>query len=236
MPEYKDEIKKLVSLQDVDSRIYEITTEKDTLPAKIKQIKNELESKKQSLNAAEDKYKKVQVAKNEAENSLSSAETKIKKHEGELALIKTNKEYTAMIEQIAGLKADVSKIEEKILTLFDDIESALKQVNVEKALFQNEQKSSDQVISEITAREKELDKQLSALTAERDQLKAGIDRQFLARYEQILKSRGKCALSRIKEDMCSECNLQLRPQLINEVKLKLRVVTCDNCSRMLYEE
>ncbi|MBF0215678.1 MAG: hypothetical protein HQL30_01655 [Candidatus Omnitrophica bacterium] len=236
MSEYKEEIKKLVSLQDVDSRIFEIMTEKETLPAKIKKIKADLETKKQALNAAEDKYKKVQVAKNEAENSLLSAETKIKKHEGELALIKTNKEYSAMIEQIAGLKADVSKIEEKILTLFDDIESALKLVNSEKSLFQNEQKSSEQVISGITSREKELDTQLSAMNADRDRLKAGIDRQFLARYEQILKSRGKCALSRILEDMCSECNLQLRPQLINEVKLKLRVVTCDNCSRMLYEE
>ena len=54
------------------------------------------------------------------------------------------------------------------------------------------------------------------------------------KYELMLKSRGKSALSPLLGKTCGECHLSLRPQLINEVKLQKDIACCEYCSRILY--
>ena len=64
----------------------------------------------------------------------------------------------------------------------------------------------------------------------------GIDADVLATYEKIRKNRGKAALAKITGNICGECHLHLRPQIISETTMRKRLVLCENCTRILYIE
>ncbi len=232
----KVEIKKLIKIQEVDSEIFDLQIEKETFPGKRQQLDNSLEEKNSGMKNAEEKLKGLQVLKNEKENDLQAAEEKIEKHEAELAQIKTNKEYKAMLEQIDGLKADVSLIMEKVIGLFDEIESAQSDLSEEKRLFDEERKKAEKEKGEIDSEEKKVDARLDELKGKRVDLVRDTHQKTLERYERILKNRGRCALSMVNGGFCEKCHMRLRPQVINEAKLMKALVICENCSRILYTE
>jgi len=81
-----------------------------------------------------------------------------------------------------------------------------------------------------------LDDRLKELEGGRVKLTEPVDGVLLKRYEKVLENRGKTALSLISGECCSECNMKLRPQIINEAHLNADIVICENCQRILYTE
>lgn len=232
----KGQLKSLISLQEIDSEIYDLQIEKETFPGKVREMDSVLEQKMAGMKSAEDELKKLQVAKNEKENDLASNEEKIKKHDTELTQIKTNKEYKAMLDQIGSLKADVSLLEEKIIGLLDEIAAAQSKWEEEKKLFEEEEKKDKKEKEEIKSREREIDAHLDKLKGKKKELTKAVDGELLATYEKILENRGRHALAKVNGEFCDECNMRLRPQIINDAKLQKGLVICENCSRILYTE
>ncbi len=233
---YKEQLPKLIGLRGIDAEIFDLRSKKESFPVRIKELEDSVSSKKGSLGQAEDEYKRLQVSKNEKENEMQAKEEKIKKHEADLYQLKNNVEYKVKQDEIASVKADVSLIEDEIIRLFDEIEAAKGRVEKEKAVFEEEKKKIEREKQEIKAEEQELDKRLGELTAKRAEYTNDVTPELLAEYERILEKRGRVALARIAGEFCGECNMQLRPQVINDVKLRNNPVFCENCARMLYEE
>ena len=77
---------------------------------------------------------------------------------------------------------------------------------------------------------------LGELDAKRAGFIQDIDKGILSKYEKILENRGGTALGRVNGEFCGACHMTLRPQVINEAKLKKNPVFCENCARILYEK
>ena len=233
---YKEQIERLITLQQTDSEIFDLQSRKDEIPVRLKEMDDSLNDKKGGMEQAEEEYKRLQVAKNEKETEMQAKEEKIKKHEGELYQIKNNKEYKALQDEIDSIKADVSLIEEDIIRYFDDIEAAQKKLDEEKKIFEDEKNAVEKEKQLIKAEEQELTKQLGDLKAKREECTKSIDPELLSRYTRILEKWGRVALAKIEGEFCSECNMQLRPQIINEIRQCKEPVFCENCARILYEK
>jgi predicted nucleic acid-binding Zn-ribbon protein len=239
MPEemnYKEQLDKLIDLQKIDSEIYGLRLKKDSFPVRIEELNNSLQEKTGNMDNAEKELKDLQVAHSGKETDMAAGEEKIKKLEGDLYQIKTNKEYKAIEQEIESLKADVSLLEEDIINLLDKIEAAKVKHEEEKKLFEEEKQKTGREQESIKAEEKEVDARLNELDGKRKESSRGIDAGILARYEKVLENRGEKALSKVSGESCSECNMTLRPQAINEAKIKKSPVFCENCSRILYAE
>lgn len=233
---YKEEIKKLIDLQEMDAEIYDLRSQLEVFPTRIKEMDDSLETKKGGMEAADEALKMLQVSKNEKEMDMQDKEEKIKKHESELYLIKNNKEYTALKHEIDSIKADVSLVEEDIITLFDEIEAAQSRCAEEKKIFEEETQQVEKEKQVIKGEEKQLTERVNSLASQRAEVVSAIDPALLGRYEAILESRGRIALTKVTDEFCGGCNMHLRPQIINEATLKKNIVVCENCSRILYAE
>ena len=55
-------------------------------------------------------------------------------------------------------------------------------------------------------------------------------------YERIVEKKHGLALVKVEGEVCPACQMQLRPQVVNEIKMKEAIIVCDNCSRILYSE
>jgi len=232
----KEQLHQLIALQTVDSEIYDLETQKKAFPEKIKMMDALLEEKTVGLKNAEDALKKLLVLKNEKENDMRSKEEKIAKYQTDLYQIKNNKEYKALQQEIESIKADVSLLEETLIQLFDDIEVANIKMKDEKKLFEDEKGRIDLEKNVIHKQESEIDGKLKELESRMIASQNLVDESLLKMYKKILEHRGRAALSRINGEFCGECNMHLRPQVINCIQLHKEIIRCENCARILYAD
>jgi len=229
----KSQISNLISLQKLDSEIFSLKAEKESKPGELKAIETAFEEKKQSVAALEKKILDFQKQRKDKELELASKEEGIKKLQTQLYSLKTNKEYQAMLQQIADAKADGSVIEDKILHFFDDAEKVSKEIEQEKIRLKEEEKVSGEQKKKIEERIKVIDDRLAQLEGQRTQVVPQVDPKIFAQYERILKNRDGLAIVPVKNDSCSGCNMHTPPQVINLIKMYDRLITCEVCNRIL---
>ena len=223
-----------IKLQDIDLQIYRLKAEAEEKPKNIAFLKDSLESKKADIKQAEDKLKALQLKHKEKEVDLGSKENEIKKLEGQLYQIKTNKEYTAMINEIESRKADNSLLEEEIINLMDSVDQAKSALEDEKEKFSQESKKIEEQIKEVEKDISDIKCRISEFNKKRQELLPYLDSKLLIEYERILSGRNGQALAQVINDACGGCYMHQPPQVINEIRMKQSIMRCENCQRMLY--
>ena len=230
----KTQITGLVRLQELDSEIYALNNEKDSKPIEIKAIEDAFEAKKQNLLLLEKNSLEVQKQRKEKELELASNAEAVKKLQGQLYSLKTNKEFQTMLQQIADAKADGSLIEEKILISFEESDKIKAQIDQENLNLKQEEKVFLESKEKVQLRVKEIDQRLSQLQAQRQQITPAIDPKMLSEYERILSSRGGLAIVTVVDNSCGGCHMLVPPQVINMIKMYDHIVTCEVCNRIFY--
>jgi len=226
----------LVKLQELDSEIYVLNNEKAAKPQEIKALETSFESKKQGLVELEKKSLELQKQRKEKELELGVNAEAVKKLQGQLYSLKTNKEFQTMQQQIADTKADGSVIEEKILISFEESDKIKVQIDYEKQKLKEEERIFSEHKKKIEIRVKEIEDRLSQLEAQRKQLIPDIAPKMLLEYERILHSRNGLAIATVKDNSCGGCHMLLPPQVINLIKMYEHIITCEMCNRILYIE
>jgi predicted nucleic acid-binding Zn-ribbon protein len=156
--------------------------------------------------------------------------------------VKTNKEYTALKEEIEKAKGENGKQEEKLLQVMikeDELKGAAGRRATEAAALEAESRKVEaEVKAELdacAAEKKDLGEKRAARTGE-------MGANLVRRYDRIREARGGSPLARIvpapagDEVVCSECHITIRPQIIVEVHKQEELVSCESCGRILYIE
>lgn len=232
----KEEIQKLTKLQAFDKQIYDLKQKLEEFPIFLESIKKELELKKNNMRLAEESLKKAQLKQKEKEGELATKEADILKHQNQLFQLKTNKEYNTKLQEISGVKADKSKLEEEILLIFDEIDAAKKAIESEKNIFSQEEQKANQEKKKIEEELKVFEAQVKDLEAKRTQEASQVDPKILTNYERILKNKDGIAMVSVKDFACQGCYMNVTPQTVNEIKMYQKIVTCEMCARILYVE
>lgn len=231
----KDELKKLVELQDIDSHIYSLRQEKDhTKPAELQAIKDAFEEKKSRLQVYEQELQQVQLRKKEKELDLASKEEGVRKAQGQLYQLKTNKEYHAKLSEIESIKADASLAEEEILKAMEEIEQAQERLNEAKGVLSAQEKEFKEAEAQVNSQTKEIEGKIAQYETKRKVIVEGVDPQILTQYEHLLKVRYGKAIAPVINENCGACHMRLTAQTINEIKMYAEFKTCGNCVRILY--
>lgn len=238
MPELsvKDQVKKLAELQKIDTQIYNLKMELTEKPLIIETLQKEFENSKIKLNKLEEKLKAVQLSRKEQELELKSKEDEIAKANTQLFQVKTNREYTAKMSEIENMRADKSRMEEKILLSFDESDALTAEIAKEKAKVAEEEKIFLAQKKQNHEDIKLMEDRIKVLESQRRQQLPGLDPDYLNRYERILAHKQGLAIVPIQANACSGCFMNLTPQTVNEIKMHAEMVECQMCTRILYFE
>ncbi len=236
MPNIKEEIAKLVRLQEIDTKIFSLTKEKAEQPKILEEIVMEFETKKAKLRSLEENKQKQQLKQKGHEGELAAKEESIKKTQGQLGALKTNKEYQAKLSEIESLKADKSLIEEEILKLMDDIDALKTAVDSEKKSLEVEEKTFNEKKAAALNKAIEVEAELNNLEGKRKIASEGIGKKTLASYEYILHGKNGLALVKVTNNSCLGCFMHVPHQVINQIKMHDQMIYCESCARILYLE
>ncbi len=232
----KEQLRKLIELQKIDSEIYSIKSDLEEKPLKLKRIKDEFDLEKQTLKTLEETLKQIQLSRKEKELELQTKEDAIGKCNSQLLQIKTNKEYTAKMNEIASIEADKTKIEEEVLVFYDESDKIRSEVEKENQIIAEKEKkyldNKELIDSEISV----LENSISGIESNRNRILPDIKPNYLSRYEMLLGNKKGLALVAVYSGSCGGCYMNLAPQVINALKLNQELVECEMCSRILYIE
>ena len=231
----RDQILVLDTLQKIDMELSQLEKNLKEYPEKISNYESEIESSRKKL---EDSKKiKEEILKNKARIELDMAQNEetIKHSEQKLFEIKTHKEYEALQKQIAESKRNNAELEESLLEEMEKLEGVEAIITKEEEDFGNKENDYSAKIADFKEKIEELKIQYQPKTEEKKKIASGLDRDILSVYERVKKRNGY-VLALAKNEICTGCNMNIPPQLFNEVLTLSRLIQCPNCLKFLYTE
>jgi len=230
----KKEINLLIKLQQVDTQIYQLRQEKQSIPLRLRELDTGLVKEKENLTQLENRTKDLLRQRKAKELELASKEEEGRKMQAQLYQLKTNQEYSAKLKEIGAVKADTSVIEDAILALLDEADKLNIQIKEEKERIAEREKKTNAEKQKLDSRDKEIRDKLSQLDSQRSQLTQQITPKILAKYEKIIANRDYLAIVKVDNNSCQGCFMNVPPQVINLIKMYDNLVICEMCQRILY--
>ncbi|MFI5322119.1 MAG: zinc ribbon domain-containing protein [Thermodesulfobacteriota bacterium] len=225
----------LDELQRIDMELSQLEKNLEEYPKKIFDYEKELEASKQSLTVSSNEKTEILESKSRKEQEIAYNEEMIKKAEQKLFEIKTHKEYEALQKEITETKRKNSELEERLLEemeILDGLEIRIKQ---EQEELTNKESEYGEQITIIKAKIEELNKLYKPKKEEKEIIISNLDTEILPIYERIKKRNGR-VLALARNEVCMGCNMNIPPQLFNEVLTLSRLIQCPNCQKILYLE
>ncbi len=230
----KDKIGDLILLQDCDNRIREITNKKNEGPLRIKKLEEELNAIESKFQEDYNRLEHLKQDTRKIDREIQDLEDKIEKSNIKLSNIKSNKEYKAALKEIEDLKNAKFLTEDKAIQIMEEIEELERicQANREKEaeLRRSFEKDKDEVERELKA----LDEELKTLETKRDTFSQAIDQDLLREYLYLKERKEGQAISPVVGGVCQICHMGIPPQIFNELIRGNSLLTCTNCSRIIY--
>jgi predicted nucleic acid-binding Zn-ribbon protein len=165
--------------------------------------------------------------------TLRSKEDKIAQLNAKLSACSTNREYQALLEQIAADKVAMSVLEDEILDALgkvDDFKAVI--ATAEQHLVKGKEEA-DKVRAAVDSQRATIESDIVRVEAELKQLEVDLPDDFRDGYDRVVRAKGDDALAEVEGDCCGGCYQQMTPNMLSHLKLAV-AVACKSCGRMLY--
>ena len=228
-------IENLISLAKVDEEIKEIESSRGDLPSRIEKLKiekNEDEIKIQELTSklADFDKKESELQRNKEDYQIS-----LDKYKDQLYLVKNNKEYDALNNEIDLVKKNLIDVAEELTLAFNNKENINEEIKLSKSSVDDKAAMLDKYSSQLNNLINENEKEYKNLSLKKKQLVNKMDESILQKYNLMLDAKGYGAVP-IIGNACGACYTTLPTQLVTEVKQKLDFKYCPSCTILLYSD
>ncbi len=228
------EFEKLINLQKLDKEITDISLFLENIPSKTEEINKKIETSSQIVTLAKEKMTQNQKKRRDLEAAVKDIKEQISKYNRQLNEVKTNREYSILLKEIEEAKQKDNDMEEEIIVEMlsaDEIEDEIKTASQKYSEAEEKFSKEKDVLQQ---EKKKFEANRDKLNQKKEKLVPKIPSDQVSLYLKIYKRNSGIALSPVKEEFCSLCHLRIRPQVINELKGKEKIILCENCGRILY--
>ncbi len=230
----KDNIKKLIILQECDNKIKAIQAKRDQVPVQIAKLEETFEEASSIYKSKFDKLDSLEKERRALEKDVQDIESRYAKSQEKLNNIKSNKEYTAALKEISDIEKEKGKKEDRILQMMEEIESLKAECNDIKGEQEKLREEYEEEKKEIEKELLELDKETQDLISERTGYNSAIDQRMLKTYDLLRDRRAGVAVSSVIGGICQGCHLEIPPQKFNELQRCNEMMSCPHCNRLIY--
>lgn len=232
----KPDIATLVELQEAETEIVRlqkvlegIEKDKHKLASRLKQFETALSENREELERA-------QKACRDNELEIQIVDERIIKSNETLRNVKTNKEYQVLLREVDDNKKRKDALETELLELMDEREKS-------ESIVEESQKEYSMLEAQISAEQEEIEKQsaedralLADYVSRQEEIGQRLDPKLMERFRRISKMNQGSAVTRVSEQVCLGCFMNIPPQLYIEVQRGNELISCPQCSRILYYE
>jgi uncharacterized protein len=230
----KKEIDTLVQLQKIELEMNQLRQAVEKVENKKKELAVRLTAFESALDAEKQALDQIHQQCTDLEDEIQVVNDRIIKSNETLRMVKTNKEYQVLLREVDDNKKRKNSLEDHVLALYEQREAAEGRVNESQSQFLQlkEQIQAEQAkIDEQTIGDKE---RLSELEEQQQSIGETLDPVLMNRFRRIAKMNQGQAVARVRKETCMGCFMNVPPQLCIEVQRGKQMISCPQCSRILY--
>jgi predicted nucleic acid-binding Zn-ribbon protein len=225
----------LVKLQTLEIEIRKIKAFLDRLPAQIDTLDLELKELERSVDSDEELIDGLNKTYRAYESDAQVNAGRIKKSEEKLRSVKTNKEYQSSLKEIEDLQAINSQIEDQMLAVLEKIDQASQDLKERRQHYRSIVEETNQEKAAIHQAAEQRKKELFKLESDRARVTDGLDAKLLDLFNrQRAKQADGVAITRVMGAVCQGCNMNIPPQMYNELQRRDSLKNCPSCERLIF--
>lgn len=230
----QDRMQRLKDMQELDVQLNTIAQERQSLAAEEGQLGEELGRVQAMADALESEIEVLQRRRRELALALAQEQENVKKAEGRLPSIKTQKEYVAVLKEIDTAKKMNKDIQERMQATDGEIAALVRDRDEKATQLQPLAARVSERRAEMAAASNRLEADLAEKTSQREELLQELPHNIRRRYQTLIERRGGVAIVEARRGTCLGCNMQLPPQLFNSLFTLEEIQACPHCHRLLY--
>jgi len=249
----REQIELLANIQQKDNTLKQLREQIFQVPLRIEEKENRVRELAEYLEADKNRIEETQKLQrqyeaevddgserikksNQYEAEVDDGSERIKKSNGRLLSIKNNKEYQAVLKEIEEIKNENAQREDKILAFMEEQERLKQALNEQANELTNMRETFETEKTAIQAELKEAEKRLWKEEAQRREMAKAVGTDVLRTYEHLKTRIGSPVVVLAEKTTCTGCNLNIPPQMYNELQKRDSLRFCPNCNRIIYWE
>src|SRR5262245_23242914 len=223
----------LRTLHRIHQQLGDLHERRERGPRQVQAHRNNVAKLDQEVRQAHDAVKQSKVAADEKQLQLKTNESKIADLRRKLNEAQSNREYQALLVQIAADEMAKSVLEDEILESLgkiDELQAATGEA--EKHLTRAKEELA-KVETGIREQAGLIQGDITRLEGELEETEASLRGEFRDIYQRVDKSKGPDGMAKVENDCCGGCFQQIQPNRINQLFME-HAVLCTSCGRLLY--
>ncbi len=231
----KAELEQLIALQNIDTGLRQLQASLNAIPERRAEIEKEFEQRASEFLDIEKRRDAAQAVRSRLEIEMAETRTQMERAERNLMSSQNQKDYEAAIREVDAARKHISKLETGILEQMEAFEQAEGEYTEREPEIARLRAEKDAQLVALEEQSRAEAARLEALKVERENLVARLPKPMSARYNRIVaRIRDGIAVAEARNSSCTACFITLRPQVMAEIRRGEEIITCDNCSRILY--
>ena len=231
----KEELAKLIDLQKSDTKIRQLKQAIETASERRASLEQEFEQHASSIREIQKRRDDLTAERAANEKQIAENKTYLERADRNLKHSQNQKEYETAMREIDALNKQVTALETKVVELLGSIEEVEKELETRAEEINTlDAKRSEAMAAfdlEVAGNQADLENE----SAKRKVVFDTLPSQLASVYDRLAqRSRDGIAVAEVVNGSCTACNMSLRPQMNVEVKKSDKIITCENCSRILY--
>ena len=227
-------IEQLLVLQDRDRKRLRLQEELADIPRTRQRLQEKVAQAAATADQQKQRTRHLESERKRLELEVRTKEDFIRKIETQQGTTKSNEEYKRCTHQIDTTKAEISGLEDQELVLMEKAEVLKADLSKCQEALAATTALVDEELAKIVERQGHVSAQLADFSGVRKTLADRVDPDLLERYDRIFNHRGDAAIVELSGGICRGCNMKVTPACINAARAEKSLVTCPNCSRLVY--
>ena len=199
-----------------------------TLEARLGEYQRRLETREAQLEALKKEYRGMEM-------DAKDLQSRMKKAKGRLNTVKTNREYQALQKAIDEMKGENSRLEDDMLARLERLEAAEEELARLREEYDAFQKEMTDEKANVSAEAANGEKKLGELNSSRDEVAQKAGQRLIDRFQRVRRI-STLAVAPVSQAVCQGCNMNIPPQLFNELQRFDNLHNCPHCQRIIYWE
>ena len=229
------DLDKLIELQQTDTNLRRLKKSLETAETRRAEIEQEFEQHAFSIREIQTRRDNLNAKRADLERQIAENKTYLERADRNLKHSQNQKEYETAMRETDALQKQISAFETQIVEIMEELEGVEKELEERAEEISTLDTKRDVALKEfddvMVKGKAEFDKE----TRHRATAFATLSTRLASIYDRLSKrSRDGIAVAEVVNGSCSACYVLLRPQVQVNVKKGDEIITCENCTRILY--
>jgi len=230
----KKKLKILIDLQEVESEVGMIRSKIDKVALLLKELDARVFDFEKSFQEIQSQLDDLQKQYRLHESDIQMNQSRIKKSLEKLGYVKNNKEYQSVLKEIEDMQLKNSLVEDEMIAKLEQIETmeqAIRKKKSETEKIKAQGEIEKKIIQQDTIQNQH---RLAQLEKEIEKISAQAEPELLRRYRLVKEQTRGVAIAAVHHAVCQGCNLNIPPQMFNELQRFETLTMCPHCQRIIY--